>query len=336
MAEDGSHQDVVLVTQLPSDSWFEAFALRPNGKILACRLDEPKMYTFNPEDQNATPELLHSFSDEDETNGLVDAEPIPGTNDEYFLLSTIGDLNNVQFTDPIIWRVALSPDDSSPPKITKICAIPESGLCAAVIAVTDRVVILPDSTKNCIWRVDTQTGEATILLADDTMKIANGDGNFFGLNRICVTDEFIWFTNTSAGTLCRLPIERLHDDPATAIRIKGPVEILTEEITDCDGLALSRDQTAAYTCSYKDGFIWKVNIDPSTGKTSTSVVVRNLASPTAVELSYTNGKEKLFVVCCGEIQTGWIQDKENPWKDIADINSAVTVQVETREIIESV
>ncbi|KAI1803340.1 hypothetical protein F4811DRAFT_352514 [Daldinia bambusicola] len=335
MLEDGSGQDYVLVTQLPSDSWFEAFALRPNGKILACRLDEPEMYTFNPEDPDSTPQLLHTFTEEDQTNGLVDAEPIPGTKDEYFVLSTIGDLGSVQFTDFIIWRVALSPDDSSPPKITKVADISNSGLCAAVIAITDRVVILPDSTQNCIWHVDTQTGKETILLADDSMKIANGEGNFFGLNRICVSDEFIWFTNTSAGLLGRIPIERV-DDPAVGIRVTGPVQILSDEITDCDGLAITQDQTAAYTCSYKDGFIWKVNIEPSTGKTSTDIVVRNLASPTAVELSYVNGKEKLFIVCCGEIQTGWIQEKENPWSDIVNINSAVTVQVETREVIESV
>ncbi|KAI1473000.1 uncharacterized protein F4812DRAFT_411217 [Daldinia caldariorum] len=336
MLEEGSDEDYVLVTQLPSDSWFEGFAFRPDGRILACRLDEPEIYTLNPEDPDSTPQLLHTFTEEDQTTGLVDAEPIPGTKDEYFVLSTIGDLSGVQFTDPIIWRVVLSPDDSSPPKITKLAEIPESGLCAAVIAITDRVVILPDSTQNCIWHVDTQTGKATILMADDSMKIAEGEGNFFGLNRICVSDEFIWFTNTSAGLLGRIPIERVHDDPAVGIRVSGPVQILSDEITDCDGLAITRDQTAAYTCSYKDGFIWKVNIEPSTGQTSTSVIVSNLASPTAVELGYVNGKVKLFIVCCGEIQTGWIQEKENPWSDIANINSAVTVQVETQEVIESI
>ncbi|KAI0846111.1 hypothetical protein F5Y00DRAFT_244523 [Daldinia vernicosa] len=334
MLEDGSDQDVVLVTQLPSDSWFEAFAFRPNGKILACRLDEPELYTFNPEDANATPKLLHSF--EQHANGLVDADPIPGTKDEYFILSTVSDLVNVEFNDFIIWRVALSPDDSSPPKVTKVAEIPNAGLCAAAVAISDRVLIIPDSTKNCIWHLDTVTGQSSILMADDSMKIANGEGNFFGLNRICITDAFIWFTNTSAGTLGRIPIERVQDDPSVGIRIKGPVQILTDEITDCDGLVLTRDETAAYTCSYKDGFIWKVDVEPSTGKATTSVVLRNLASPTAVELNYVNDKPKLFIVCCGEIQMAWIQDKENPWSDIAGINSAVTVQIETREVVETV
>ncbi|KAI1651191.1 uncharacterized protein F4817DRAFT_178302 [Daldinia loculata] len=334
MLEDGSDQDVVLVTQLPSDSWFEAFALRPNGKILACRLDEPELYTFNPEDSDSTPQLLHTF--DQNANGLVDADPIPGTEDEYFVLSTVGDLVNVEFTDFIIWRVALSPDDSNPPKVTKVAEIPNSGLCAAAVAISDRVVIIPDSTKNCIWHLDTLTGQSSLLIADDTMKIANGEGNFFGLNRICITDEFIWFTNTSAGLLCRIPIERVQDDPSVGIRIRGPVQILTDEITDCDGLVLTQDENAAYTCSYKDGFIWKVSIEPSTGKATTSVVLRNLASPTAVELNYTNGRSKLFIVCCGEIQTGWIQDRENPWSDIVNINAAVTVQVETREEVETV
>ncbi|KAI1662339.1 hypothetical protein F4813DRAFT_344200 [Daldinia decipiens] len=334
MLEDGSDQDVVLVTQLPSDSWFEAFAFRPNGKILACRLDEPELYTFYPEDSDSTPQLLHTF--DEAANGIIDADPIPGTKDEYFVLSTVSDLISVEFNDFIVWHVALSPDDSNPPKVTKVAELPDTGLCAAAVAISDRVVLIPDSTKNCIWHLDTQTGQSTLLVADDSMKIANGEGNFFGLNRICITDEFIWFTNTSAGTLCRIPIQQVHDDPSVGIRITGPVQILTDEIIDCDGLVLTQDETAAYTCSYKDGFIWKIDIEPSTGKATTNVVLRNLASPTAVELNYVDGKPKLFIVCCGEIQMGWIPEKENPWSDIVNINAAVTVQVETREVVETV
>lgn len=330
MLEDGSVQDVVLVTQLPSDSWFEGFALRPNGKILTSRLDEPELYTFNAEDPEATPQLLHSF--EEHANGLINLCPLPGTHDEYLVLSAVVDLVNITFEDFIVWRVSLSPDDSSPPKVVKVTDVKDTGFCIGIVAISDRVFLLPDSFKNCIWRLDIQTGQISLLVADDTMKAPPGEGNWFGLNRVRITDGFLWFTNTSAGMLCRIPIERLQDDPSVAIQTTGPVQIVTDDIPHCDGLALSRDQTSVYTCSYMDGHIWKVSIDPSTGKGTTSVVMRNLASPTAVELDYVNDKPKLFIVCCGEIEMGWfVQDDQNPWSEVANINSAVTVTVVTVE-----
>ncbi|KAI1373477.1 hypothetical protein F4677DRAFT_216607 [Hypoxylon crocopeplum] len=330
MLDDGSVQDVVLVTQLPSDSWFEGFALRPNGKILASRLDEPELYTFNAEDPDSTPELLHNF--EEEANGLINLCPIPGGNDEYLILSGVVDLVNIEFEHFIVWRVSLSPDDSSPPKVTKVTEIQDTGFCIGIIAISDRVMLIPDSFKNCIWRLDIQTGQVALLVADDTMKAASGEGDYFGLNRVRVTDEYLWFTNTSAGMLCRIPIERVQDDASVGIRTLGSVQVVTDDIPHCDGLALSRDQTTVFTCSYTDGFIWKVSIDPSTGKGTTSVVMRNLASPTAVELVYVNDKPKLFIVCCGEIEMSWfVQDGSNPWGEVANINEAVTVTVITQE-----
>ncbi|KAI1763376.1 hypothetical protein GGR53DRAFT_497831 [Hypoxylon sp. FL1150] len=330
MLEDGSVEDVVLVTQLPSDSWFEGFALRPNGKILATRLDEPELYTFNAEDPESTPELLHSF--EEHANGLINLCPIPGREDEYYVLSGIVDLVNVEFEEFIVWRVVLSPDDSSPPQVSKLTKIEDVGFSIGLVPITDRVVLVPDSSKNCIWRLDVETGSTSLLIADDTMKAAGGEGNFFGLNRIRLTTEYLWFTNTSGGMLCRVPIEQVPDDASVGIRTTGPVQVLTNDIPHCDGLALSRDQTKVFTCSYTDGHIWHVSIDPTTGEAKTNVVLRNLSAPTAVELVYVNDKPKLFVVCCGEIEMGWfLQDNTDPWKEIANINSAVTVTVVTQE-----
>ncbi|KAI2628526.1 hypothetical protein GGR54DRAFT_347737 [Hypoxylon sp. NC1633] len=329
MLEDGSVQDVVLVTQLPSDSWFEGFALRPNGKILTTRLDEPELYTFNAEDPEATPQLLHNF--EEEANGLINVCPVPGYHDEYLILSGVVDLHNVEFDDFIIWRVSLN-DDNGPPIVKKVMEVKGTGFCIGIVPVSDRVILIPDAFQNCIWRVDLEAKTVSLFIADDSMKAAGGEGDFFGLNRIHVTDEFLWFTNTSGGMLCRIPIEQVRDDAAVGIRTTGPVQILTDDIPHCDGLALSPDQTTVYTCSYTDGLVWRVSIDPSTGKATTNVVLRNLACPTAVELVYADNKPKLYIVCCGEIEMSWfVQDASNPWAEVANINSMVSVTVTTHE-----
>ncbi|KAI1205541.1 uncharacterized protein F4807DRAFT_442975 [Annulohypoxylon truncatum] len=327
MLEDGSVQDVVLVTQLPSDSWFEGFALRPNGKILTSRLDEPELYTFYAEDPDSTPELIYNF--EEHANGLINVCPLPGGHDTYLVLSAIVDLVNITFEEFIVWRVQLSPDDSSPPEVTKVCDIQNTGFSIGLIPVTERIFLVPDSFKNCIWRLDIQTAEVSLFVADDTMKAPPGEGNFFGLNRMRITKEFLWFTNTSAGMLCRIPIEL---DESEGIRTTGGVQIVADDIPHCDGLTLSRDQTSVYTVSYMDGHVWKVSVDPETGKATTSVVMRSLASPTAVELYYFDDKPKMYIVCCGEIEMNWfVQDSQNPWSAIANINSAVTVTAVTVE-----
>ncbi|KAI1078832.1 hypothetical protein F5B20DRAFT_193989 [Whalleya microplaca] len=328
MLDDGSIEDVVLVTQLPSDSWFEGFAARPNGKILAARLDEPELYTFQAEDPDATPQLLHSF---EEANGLINICPIPGTHDEYLVLSGVVDLALIEFEQFIVWRVTLDPEDIKPPTVTKITQVHDTGFCIGIVPVTDRIVLIPDSFKNCIWRLDIESGKSSILIADDSMKVAS-DADFFGLNRLRIADDFIWFTNTSMGILCRVPIERVPDDPEVGLRTSGPVSILTNDIPHCDGLTCTKDQTAFFTCSYTDGFIWKVTVEPTSGKASTAVVMKNLACPTAVELIYVDGKPKLYVVCCGEIEMNWfVQDSQNPWSEIANINDSVAVTVVTSE-----
>ncbi|ORY58819.1 uncharacterized protein BCR38DRAFT_446704 [Pseudomassariella vexata] len=323
-------EDPILVTQLPSDAWFEGFALRPNGHILVSRLDQPELYTLDAENPDAQPELLHTFPD---ANGLINLCPLLGCEDEYAVLSGIVDLGNVKFENFIIWRVKLHGSD--PPELTQLAKLESSGFCIGIMAATERTLLIADSQKHCIWRFDMPTGKTSVLVADETMKIASTD-DFFGLNRLRMVGNYVWFTNTSAGILCRVPIELDKDDPVTGVRTTGPVETITDDLPHCDGLAVTKDQEVVYSASYMNGWLWKVNIDPETGEAKTDVVMENLVSPTAVELVYVDGKPKLFIVCCGEIDLGWINaDDRTSWSDLAQINASVTVTVTTEEVVEA-
>lgn len=112
---------------------------------------------------------------------------------------------------------------------------------------------------------------------------------------------------------------------------------LINTVTHCDGLAITKDQTAAYTANYVHGYLWKVELDPETGDAvETRVVMDKLVSPTAVELAYPangtgDGAPKLFVVCCGEIEVGWVNDDARSWSDLAAINESVDVTIVTTE-----
>ncbi|KAI1123088.1 hypothetical protein F5Y10DRAFT_60414 [Nemania abortiva] len=327
-------EDVVLITQAPSDSWFEGFVLRPNGKVLATRLDKPELYTFEAEDQDAVPRLVCTLPD---CNSLVNICSIPGYSDEYFVLASTADLEVVSHKDVWLWRIIMGSDDSVPPQTIRVTSVPEEGYCLGVKAVSDRVVLLPDGRTSCIWHLDTETGQKTLFADDESMEFSTGDG-FFGVNRIQIVDNYVYFTNSAAGTLCRIPVEFDPSHKEVGIRTAGPVQTIIDDLpSNLDGMAVSADQTHAYVASHIDGHLHKVVIDPATGKGVSSIILSSLDNPTGVNLAPSPEnpeKMKLYIVCCGEIEVAWMPREDNPWEAIRDINSAVTVTV-TQEVVET-
>ncbi|KAI5866288.1 hypothetical protein GGS23DRAFT_556399 [Durotheca rogersii] len=333
MFSDKSVEDVILVTQLPRGAWCEGLALRPNGSVLISRLDKAELYTFDAEDPEAEPQVVHSF-DAADASGVVGLCRMPGERDEYLALSSVADLAQVRFSRPIVWRVALGPDGGAAgaARVTKVAEIAGAGFCIDVVAASERVALVPDSGAGCVWRLDLATGAVDLFARDDAMRVAPGDGNFFGINRARLTDEHLWFTNTSAGTLCRVPVAAVADDAAVALRPAGPVETLATGLRHCDGLALTRDRRTVYTCCYTDGHIWRVNLGAEPGAAAAGtpkIVMRDLASPTLIDLRYVGDRPKVVVVCCGRVEMAWFHRAEsNPWIDLATLTEAITITVE--------
>ncbi|KAI0536363.1 hypothetical protein GGR58DRAFT_396107 [Xylaria digitata] len=329
-----AEEDVVLITQAPSESWFEGFVVRPNGKVLATRLDQPELYTFVAEDQDAVPQLVCTIPD---CNSLINICTIPGYDDEYFVLCSTADLEVVTHKDAWLWRVIMNSDDSIPPKLIRVTSVPDEGYCLGVQAVSDRVVLLPDGRTAVIWHMDTKTGEKTIFADDESMKRGNGEA-FFGVNRLQIIDNWVYFTNSGGGKLCRLPVEFDPSHEETGIRTAGPVQTIVDDLpSHLDGMAVSPGQTHAYVASHIDGHLHKVQIDPETGKGTSQIILSSLDSPTGVGLvphPSDPEKLKLYIVCCGEIEVAWMPREDNPWEAIRDINSAVTVTV-TEEVVET-
>ncbi|EOD47056.1 putative six-bladed beta-propeller -like protein [Neofusicoccum parvum UCRNP2] len=327
MAADDIH--VVPVTQLPPNSWFEGFAIRPNGHILATRLDEPELYTFDPQDPGAQPQLVHTFPD---ANGLVNLCPIDGAPDEYAVIAATVELQAVQFDSAVIWRVTLK--DGEPPRIKEIARVPDSGFCIGVTAACPRTLLIADSYKNCIWRLDVPTGASAVLVADDTMKAAT-DEDYFGINRLRIAHGFLWYTNTSAGLLCRVPIAL---DPADGVKTTGPVEIITANLPHCDGLAITDDGNAIFTCNYMAGLVWRVDMDAD-GKGVATILTRGLSSPTSVELARAPddpARVNLYVTCCGgEAGVGWVNEDDR-LSEMDRLNLDIAAVTVTEEVVEVV
>lgn len=328
-----AEEEVVLITQAPSESWFEGFVLRPNGKVLATRLDKPELYTFEAEDQDATPQLVCTLAG---CNSLINICPVPGYEDEYFVLASTADLEVVTHEDVWLWRVIMGADESVPPKAVRVVNIQDEGYCLGVKAVSERFVLLPDGRTECIWHLDTKTGKKTLFARDRTMERGTSDG-FFGVNRLQIVDNFVYFTNSGGGMVCRIPVEFDPSSDEIGICAVGPVQIIIDTLpSHLDGLAVSLDQTYAYVASHIDGRLHKVQIDPATGKGTSKVIMDRLDSPTGVNIAPDPshpGKLKLYIVCCGEIEVAWMPREDNPWEAIRGINEAVTIV--TQEVVET-
>lgn len=317
-------EETHLVTQLPQTGWFEGFALRPNGHILVSRLDEPILYTFNAEDKEADPQELHTFSN---ATGVINLCPLEGRHDEYAVISGRPDIDAMKFDncDYILWRVTISPDDTI--TVAKIADLDDYGFSIGIIPASEHTLLIADSCRNLICALDIATGVSTVLAEDASMKAT--DGEPFGLNRLRMGQGFVWFTNTSAGTLSRFPISI----DGASIKATGPVQTLCEDIEHCDGLAIAKDASTVWTASMANGWLWQVDIDEEDGEVfaTTSVIKEDLYSPTAVEAACVSGKARLYVVCNGqrEKEQAWIRkDGSNPWTEFRHVTKSVEISVD--------
>lgn len=335
MIEDDSISEVVLLTQLPTDSWFQGTALRPDGRVLATRLDLPELYLFDPEDPESEPVLLHTFPD---ASGLVDVCSLKGCDDEFAVISGVFDIPNATFEKPIVWRVKFSSKDDVTPTVTCIREVAEAGFVAALIAATEKTLLVADSSNYCIWRVDIATGKASVLCKEEPM-VALSEEEPYGINAVCINDRFVYFGNESTGCLGRVPVKFGPDGSGDEwdIHATGPAQVVTDEIPHSDGLTLTKDGNVAYSANYVNGQLRRIDIDDATGKGTTTLLMENLVTPASLQLVYSdddNGKAKMLCLCLGEIDLSWVRDAgDSSWSDIANINESVTVTV-TTEVVE--
>lgn len=327
--------ETCLLTQLPSDAWFEGMVARPSGDLLLARVDQPQLYSLSTADPEAEPEVLYTFP-EDVCTGVINLCELAGCPDEYILLTGRVDLAQVQADSFVLWRVRLGAA-GTPPAVTKVAELPQAGLALDVAAASPRTVLVCDAPTRSIYAVDVATGASAVFLTDDVFAPAGPD-DFFGINTLRVVGAHLWFTNSSRGVLGRLPVRR---DPATGeLAAAGPVEVLARDVPDCDGFSVAADGRAAYTASPSEGKLWEVAVGAGAcaPAATTTVLADQLVNPTAVQLvpaAAAGAPPRLYAVCCGKIDVGWLDADRDPWKDIAVGLKGLTTTVEVTEVVET-
>lgn len=341
---DPSLERIILVDQLPSDAWTEGLIIRPCGQIIVTRIDESEVYAVDVNTKRSFPDtsgddyydfeppkLLYSIPD---TNAIVGICALTGTErEEYVLVASYMDIVKGDYRDVAVWRMTFdSGDKDAQPTFSKVTDMPDALFCLGIVTISDTTIIIADTMKFCVWRLDLPTRQISVLFDDpDSMSPATPQ-EIFGINRISVAGGYLWYTNTSSGVLCRAPIEYINNKQD--ISIAGPAETVAHGLKHADGLVMRRDATAGYIACFVEGIVWKVDIDPKTGKGNVNIMMEGLITPTAMALHYKESREKptLYILCVGAIPVGLIDGDRGVWLTLANVDKSklhITVTVTT-------
>ncbi|GIJ91412.1 hypothetical protein Asppvi_010377 [Aspergillus pseudoviridinutans] len=228
-------------------TWLENLAVRPNGNILATRLDVPELWLINPSNTNTAEagSLFYTFPNATSLLGITEID-----RDVYAVVAGNFSISTVTSTPGsfVIWRIDAS---GTAPSASILARIPDAETLNGITRFGQNLLLITDSGKGVIWRLDMSTGLYSQALSDPTMLPAAGQPYAVGVNGVAVRGKYVYYTSTTQMLFCRVPV----DSVAAAT---GPVEIVTSGITP-DDFTLERDGTAYITTNPDNGL---VKVDP--------------------------------------------------------------------------
>jgi hypothetical protein len=92
--------------------------------------------------------------------------------------------------------------------VSKLVDVTTSGFLNGLTALSTSAVLVADSYKGCVYRVDTRTGKYEVVVNDTKMKfdsISEPAVNI-GVNGIKIRNGYLYWTNTAVGTLNRIRV----------------------------------------------------------------------------------------------------------------------------------
>jgi hypothetical protein len=199
-------------------SWIHNLAVRSDGNLLLTRLDTPEVWLVNTTSGNAT--LAYSFPNVTSCFGISEIEDdvfavVVGNFSTKTYQPTAGSfsLQKLDFTNT---PARAEERQSGNPLASEITALPEAqapnGM--ATFSRESNLVLIADSPKGAIWRVNTKTGDYSVALNDTTMLPAKGQSLPLGVNSLTVLGHYVYYTSTTRMEYCRVKV----DTNANAVR----------------------------------------------------------------------------------------------------------------------
>ncbi|KAM0425109.1 hypothetical protein ACHAPT_009669 [Fusarium lateritium] len=270
-------------------TWFENISIRPNGTILATRIDVPEVWAVDP--TNSSGSLIFRFPLPED----VPSQALTGICAIRHDVFAIG-AGSYDFTTgtakPGSFSVWLADLTSQEPKITKVADTPEIAMINGIATWDENTILVTDCLRGKVYKLDVTSSAHEIVLEDETMEIPAGAPFQVGLNGLKVhrTPEqtYVYYTTTTRYSVYRMPVTQ-------ELKPAGPVETLASGVVP-DDLVVARDGTV-YLCANVTNTVVRI---PPGGDVVTVVgeeKAMTLAGPTACV--FGEGEKVLYVVTAG-------------------------------------
>lgn len=266
------------IYRFPNGTWVENIAIRPNGNLLVSLVNTPQLWEITPTPPgHSTAQLVHHFNDAETVNGITELSP-----DTYAVIAS----NSV-------WKVDLNAYKGVPKPI-HIAKLPAGTLNGMATFGDDRKsVAISDSQLGLVWRLNTHTGNYTVIHKDETMAPNNELGLLLGINGLRITNGYLYYNNSPRRIFCRVRI-----DGRTG-RALGPYEIIANNVL-ADDFAVKPDGVA-YLAGLVDNVVTQVFPNGSHKVIAGSLDSKELMTATSAALGKSvEGRDILYVTTGGE------------------------------------
>lgn len=231
---------VQTVFQFPNNgSWIDNIVLRPDGSLLLTRLDVPEVWSVDTDSGYAT--LVYSFPNATSCFGISEID------DDVFAV-VVGNFSTETYAPTpgsfSLQKLSFQSHNASDqrrdfqsPIATRIVSLPDAQALNGMATFTkeSHLVLIADSPKGVVWKVNTQTGDYAIALNDTTMLPAKGQALPLGVNGLKVLDGYVYYSSTTRMEFCRVKV----NEDATAA---GEYQVIASGFLT-DGLDVALDGT---------------------------------------------------------------------------------------------
>lgn len=261
-----------IVHEFAKPTWVENIAVRQSGELLVTLLSSADLYLIDPilaiadPKTSKTPTLVHNFAPFSSLLGITEMEP-----DHFYVVasnaSSSPDFAPGSYTVVSVDLRSYDPRQNTPVVTKEVGKFPQAGVLngMATLDVSRGLVIIADSTEGAVYVLDVNTGRSRTLFQNAATAVPAGGA--LGVNGLKVlpiegTDiVYVYFDNTDASLLCRIPIS------LATLQKTGPVEILQSGYS-ADDFALDPFEGFVYMA---DGRTNSINRIPIGGGRVTTV-----------------------------------------------------------------
>ncbi|OAA54742.1 Six-bladed beta-propeller, TolB-like protein [Niveomyces insectorum RCEF 264] len=270
-------------------SWAENLVVRPNGNLLVSRVDTPELWDVDPSTGDAV--LVHAWNATEHKAALGIAETTP---DVFYVAASAlfdknydktGGVNAVFRVDMRTFRRGVAGGDGNGngngnvranATVRKLVDIPEAKLPNGLTTLDLDHVLVADSLNGVVYKVHTGTGAYAVAVDDPKMKpdyVNSTAAVKVGVNGIKVFNGHLYWSNTVAGFLARVPID-------AGGHATGPSSIAVAPAAEADDFFI-RDDGVTFVCQNQANTLSVAYLDPDASVPTHPIAGSNTATTVA-------------------------------------------------------